>query len=71
MLFGEPARYAAIPAAGLLVWFLVLRGSFRVVERVLLLLTLIYGGYIVSAFLAHPALTPPALKSRRHIRATG
>src|SRR5205085_9415478 len=54
LLFGEPARYAAIPAAGLLVWFLVLRGSFRVVERVLLLLTLIYGGYIVSAFLAHP-----------------
>jgi Mn2+/Fe2+ NRAMP family transporter len=54
LLFGEPARYAAIPAAALLVWFLVLRGSFRVVERVLLLLTLIYGGYIVSAFLAHP-----------------
>ena len=54
LLFGDVARYAAIPVAALLVWFLVLRGSFRVVERVLLLLTLIYLGYIVSAFLAHP-----------------
>ncbi len=54
LLFGDVARYAAIPVAALLVWFLVLRGSFRVVERVLLLLTLVYLGYIVSAFLAHP-----------------
>jgi NRAMP (natural resistance-associated macrophage protein)-like metal ion transporter len=54
LLFGDVARYAAIPVAALLVWFLVLRGSFRVVERVLLLLTLIYLGYIVSAILAHP-----------------
>jgi NRAMP (natural resistance-associated macrophage protein)-like metal ion transporter len=54
LLFGDVARYLAIPLAAVLVWFLVLRGSFRVVERVLLLLTLMYVGYIVSAFLAHP-----------------
>lgn len=54
LLFGEPARYIAIPLAALLVWFLVLRGSFRVVERVLLVLTLIFVGYIISAILAHP-----------------
>ena len=54
LLFGNLARYAAIPVAAVLVWFVVLRGSFRVVERVLLLLTLVYLGYIVSAFLAHP-----------------
>jgi NRAMP (natural resistance-associated macrophage protein)-like metal ion transporter len=54
LLFGAPARYIAIPLAALLVWFLVLRGSFRVVERVLLILTLIFIGYIVSAILAHP-----------------
>lgn len=54
LLFGDFARYAAIPVAALLVWFLVLRASFRVVERVLLLLTLVYAGYIVSAFLAQP-----------------
>jgi NRAMP (natural resistance-associated macrophage protein)-like metal ion transporter len=54
LLFGDVARYLAIPLAAVLVWFLVLRGSFRVVERVLLLLTLIFLGYIVSAVLAHP-----------------
>src|SRR5438445_1042993 len=54
LLFGDAARYVAIPIAALLVWFVVLRGSFRVVERVLLLLTLVYLGYIVSAILAHP-----------------
>jgi NRAMP (natural resistance-associated macrophage protein)-like metal ion transporter len=54
LLFGAPARYIAIPLAAVLVWFLVLRGSFRVVERVLLILTLIFVGYIVSAILAHP-----------------
>jgi NRAMP (natural resistance-associated macrophage protein)-like metal ion transporter len=54
LLFGGWARYLAIPLAALLVWFLVLRGSFRVVERVLLLLTLVYVGYAVSAILARP-----------------
>jgi NRAMP (natural resistance-associated macrophage protein)-like metal ion transporter len=54
LLFGDVARYVAIPIAALLVWFVVLRGSFRVVERVLLLLTLVYLGYIVSAIFAHP-----------------
>lgn len=54
LLFGDAARYAAIPIAAVLVWFVVLRGSFRVVERVLLLLTLVYLGYIVSAVMAHP-----------------
>ena len=54
LLFGNAARYVAIPIAAVLVWFVVLRGSFRVVERVLLLLTLVYLGYIVSAILAHP-----------------
>ena len=54
LLFGGSARYVAIPLAAVLVWFLVLRGSFRVVERVLLVLTLVFVGYIVSAILAHP-----------------
>jgi NRAMP (natural resistance-associated macrophage protein)-like metal ion transporter len=54
LLFGGRARYVAIPLAAVLVWFLVLRGSFRVVERVLLILTLVFIGYIVSAILARP-----------------
>ncbi len=51
---GDWAPYVAVPLAAFLVWFLVLRGSFRVVERVLLLLILIYSSYLISAFLAHP-----------------
>jgi NRAMP (natural resistance-associated macrophage protein)-like metal ion transporter len=51
---GDLARYIAVPIAAVLVWFLVLRGSFRIVERVLLVLTLVYVSYAVSAFLAHP-----------------
>jgi NRAMP (natural resistance-associated macrophage protein)-like metal ion transporter len=54
LLFGTAARYLAIPVAAFAVWFLVLRGSFRVVERILLLLSLVFVAYIVSAFLAHP-----------------
>ncbi len=53
-LSGELARYIAVPLAAFLVWFLVLRGSFRVVERVLLLLSLLYIAYLVSAIRAHP-----------------
>ena len=51
---GNVARYVAVPVAAFLVWFLVLRGSFRIVERVLLVLTLVYVSYAISAFLAHP-----------------
>src|SRR5205807_10283738 len=54
LLFGEFARYIAIPVSAFFVWFLVLRGSFRVVERILLTLALVFISYIVSAFLAHP-----------------
>src|SRR5438874_100707 len=54
LLFGEAARYIAIPIAAFIVWFLVLRGSFRLVERLLLLLSLAFISYIISAFLAHP-----------------
>ena len=54
LLFGTYAPYVAIPVAAFLVWFLVLRGSFRIVERVLLVASLIFIAYVVSAFLARP-----------------
>src|SRR5438270_7178365 len=54
LLFGGVARYLAIPLAAIFVWFLVLRGSFRMVERLLLILSLVFVSYIVSAVLAHP-----------------
>jgi Mn2+/Fe2+ NRAMP family transporter len=52
-IFGV-SPFIAVPVAAVLVWFLVVRGSYRYVERVLLGLCLIYISYIVSGFLVHP-----------------
>jgi len=48
------SKYVAVPLGAALVWGIILRGSYKHVERVLLLLSLIYFTYPVSAFLAHP-----------------
>ena len=48
-------RYIAIPAGGLLVWFLVVKGNYRFVEKVFLVACTIYLSYIISGFMAHPA----------------
>jgi NRAMP (natural resistance-associated macrophage protein)-like metal ion transporter len=52
-MFGVP-RYVSVPLAAFAVWWLVVKGSYRRVERVFLLMSLIFLGYIVSAFLARP-----------------
>ncbi|HZG52180.1 MAG TPA: Nramp family divalent metal transporter [Pyrinomonadaceae bacterium] len=52
-LFGVP-RQVSVPLAALSVWWLVVKGSYRRVERVFLLMSLVFLGYIVSAFLARP-----------------
>jgi Mn2+/Fe2+ NRAMP family transporter len=48
------SKYAAVPLAALLVWAVVVRGSYTVVERVLLVLSFVYFAYPVSAYLSHP-----------------
>jgi len=52
-LFGV-TRYLMVPLAALAVWFLVLRGSYERVEKVLLFLTLYAVAYIITAFLVRP-----------------
>lgn len=52
-LFGI-SRYITIPAATLFIWWLVVKGTAKSVERVFLLMSLVFFGYIVSAFLAKP-----------------
>ncbi|HVF66037.1 MAG TPA: Nramp family divalent metal transporter [Pyrinomonadaceae bacterium] len=52
-LFGVP-RYVSVPLAAFAVWWLVVKGSYRRVERVFLLMSLVFLGYIISAFLARP-----------------
>jgi Mn2+/Fe2+ NRAMP family transporter len=46
--------YIAVPLGGLLVWTVIVRGSYKPVEKVLLLFSMIYFAYPVSAFLAKP-----------------
>ncbi|MFN2463441.1 MAG: Nramp family divalent metal transporter [Candidatus Dormibacteria bacterium] len=47
------SRYVTVPIAALLVWYLVLRGSYAVVEKVFLALGLVYFSYIISGYLVH------------------
>lgn len=48
------SRYITVPLAAILVWFLVLRGTYAVVEKVFLALSITYFSYIVSGWLVHP-----------------
>lgn len=53
-LFGV-ARYISVPIAASVIWWLVVRGNYQRVERVFLAMSLVFLGYIVSAFLARPS----------------
>src|SRR6202790_2430329 len=48
------SRYIAVPLAALVVWILVLRGTYRQVEKIFLALCSFYLAYVFSAFLAKP-----------------
>ncbi len=48
------SRYIAVPIAALLVWILVLRGTYRQVEVIFLIACGFYVTYIISALLAKP-----------------
>lgn len=53
-LFGV-ARYISVPIAAIAIWWLVVRGTYQRVERVFLAMSLVFLGYVVSAFLARPS----------------
>src|SRR5688572_25280937 len=52
-LFGIP-RFISVPIAAISIWWLIVKGSYKRVERVFLLMTLVFLGYVASAFLAGP-----------------
>jgi Mn2+/Fe2+ NRAMP family transporter len=52
-LFGI-SRFIAVPLAAILVWWLVAKGSYKKVEKVFLLMSVVFLGYVVSAFLSRP-----------------
>src|SRR5579863_8798910 len=48
------SRYIAVPLAGLIVWVLVLQGTYRQVEKIFLVLCTFYLSYLFSAILSKP-----------------
>jgi Mn2+/Fe2+ NRAMP family transporter len=52
-IFGV-SKYIAVPLGAALVWTVIVRGSYKPVEKILILFSLIYFTYPISAFLAKP-----------------
>lgn len=52
-IFGV-SKYYAVPLAAGLVWWVVVRGNYRSVEKVFLVACTVYLSYIISGFMAHP-----------------
>jgi len=52
-IFGVP-RWVSVPIGAFVVWLLVVRGSYRRVEKVLLALSSVFIAYVIAAFLAGP-----------------
>jgi Mn2+/Fe2+ NRAMP family transporter len=48
------SKYLMVPLGALFIWILVIKGSYRSVERVLLFACLLYFGYVLSGFMAKP-----------------
>jgi Mn2+/Fe2+ NRAMP family transporter len=52
-LFGIP-RYVVVPAAAVIVWVLVVKGTYRSIEKIFLVASAFYVCYILAGLLAHP-----------------
>jgi NRAMP (natural resistance-associated macrophage protein)-like metal ion transporter len=52
-LAGIPAQ-ASVPVAALLVWLLLVRGSYKTAERIFVWMTIPFFAYPIAAILAHP-----------------
>jgi Mn2+/Fe2+ NRAMP family transporter len=47
-------RYVSVPIAAVLIWLLLVRGSYKVAERVFVLMTIPFFAYPIAAILARP-----------------
>ena len=54
MFLPEAARFIVVPAIAIGIWLLVVRGTYRRVERVFLMMCAVYLAYVAAAFAAHP-----------------
>jgi NRAMP (natural resistance-associated macrophage protein)-like metal ion transporter len=56
-------KYISVPIGALLVWLLVVKGTYRSVEKVLLTICLVYLVYIPAAFMAKPDWSDVAIQT--------
>src|SRR5690348_14765719 len=47
-------KYVSVPIAAVVVWLLLVRGSYKVAERIFVLMTIPFFAYPIAAILAHP-----------------
>ncbi len=47
-------KYISVPLGAILIWYLVIFGSYANVEKILLLMTLVFFAYPIAAVMAHP-----------------
>jgi Mn2+/Fe2+ NRAMP family transporter len=52
-IFGV-TKYISVPLAAIAVWFLVVKGTYKMAERVFLVFSLFLFLYVISALMAHP-----------------
>jgi Mn2+/Fe2+ NRAMP family transporter len=69
-LFGA-SRYIVVPAAALLVWVMVVKGTFQSLEKVFLSASAFYLCYIVAGLLAHPDWKTAAIATVSRPKAIG
>ncbi len=55
-IFGV-SKFISVPLAAIAVWFLIVKGNYKSVERVFLVASAIYLAYVISGILSHPDWT--------------
>ena len=48
------SKFSSVPISALFVWFVIVKGSYKSIEKVFLVACLVYIAYPISGFLAHP-----------------
>ncbi len=57
------SRYISVPIASVVIWFLIVKGSYKSAEKIFLFACVLYVGYIISGFLVKPNWTEAAIYS--------
>jgi Mn2+/Fe2+ NRAMP family transporter len=52
-IFGV-SKFISVPIAAIVVWFLIVKGNYKIIERVFLVASAIYLAYVASGFIAAP-----------------